>query len=65
MAGWHSRWSERVIGYFDEIELRGEVEQRVERRYHRALECLAVANPREPAKAYLAGCARRWRHRRA
>jgi geranylgeranyl diphosphate synthase type I len=46
---------ERVIGYFDEIQLRGEVEQRVERRYHRALKCLEAAKPREPAKAYLAG----------
>ena len=49
---------ERVIGYFDEIELRREVEQRVERRYHRALECLEAANPREPAKTYLASAVR-------
>jgi geranylgeranyl diphosphate synthase type I len=52
-AGMPPPMVERVIGHFDAIQLRPAVEQRVERRYHRALECLQAAAPREPARAYL------------
>ena len=45
---------ERVIDYFDRLNLRGELQRRVELRYHAALECLAKAAPREPAGSYLA-----------
>jgi geranylgeranyl diphosphate synthase type I len=46
---------ERVIEYFDQIEVRREVEGRVEGRYRRALDCLELARPREPAQSLLAG----------
>src|SRR6266545_1310102 len=44
----------RVIDYFDRIQVRDEVERRVESRYRRALDCLEVARPREPAQSLLA-----------
>jgi geranylgeranyl diphosphate synthase type I len=44
----------RVIQHFDALNLRTELEQRVERRYRKALECLKSAEPREPAAGYLA-----------
>jgi geranylgeranyl diphosphate synthase type I len=44
---------ERVIGHFDQLDLRSTVEQRVEARYRKALESLAAAGPREPARGYL------------
>jgi geranylgeranyl diphosphate synthase type I len=43
-----------VIGHFDAIDLRGEVEQRVQQRYRRAQDALELAAPREPAQSYLA-----------
>jgi geranylgeranyl diphosphate synthase type I len=45
---------QRVIEHFDRLELRLELERRVEGRYQRALDCLAAAAPREPAGASLA-----------
>jgi geranylgeranyl diphosphate synthase type I len=45
---------ERVIRHFDAIDLRSEVERRVEQRYRRAQDFLEVAAPREPAQSYLA-----------
>jgi len=44
----------RVIEHFDALDLRAELEQRVEGRYRKALSCLQVATPREPAASYLA-----------
>jgi geranylgeranyl diphosphate synthase, type I len=44
---------ERVIAHFDALDLRTAVEQRVEQRYRRALECLETAGAREPARRYL------------
>ncbi len=45
---------ERVIEHFDRLNVRGEVEQRVEQRYRRALDALEQARPREPVQSYLA-----------
>jgi geranylgeranyl diphosphate synthase type I len=44
---------ERIIAHFDQLELRSTVEQRVEARYRLALESLAAAGAREPARGYL------------
>jgi geranylgeranyl diphosphate synthase type I len=45
---------ERIIGYFDEMGVQPTIEQRVEARYRKALEYLSAAEPREPARGYLA-----------
>jgi len=45
---------ERIIGYFDQLDLRGTIEARVEERYRQALECLEASGARAPAKDYLA-----------
>ncbi|MDQ6675237.1 MAG: polyprenyl synthetase family protein [Chloroflexota bacterium] len=45
---------ERVIAHFDQLDLRTAIEARVSERYRRALERLAAAGPREPARGYLA-----------
>jgi len=45
---------QRVIQHFDRLELRSTIEQRVERRYRKALDSLEAARPREPAQSYLA-----------
>jgi geranylgeranyl diphosphate synthase type I len=44
---------ERIIAYFDHIQVREIIERRVEQRYKRALEALTAASPREPARVYL------------
>jgi geranylgeranyl diphosphate synthase type I len=44
---------ERIIAHFDQLELRRRIEQRVEARYRKALECLDNAGAREPARGYL------------
>ena len=44
----------RVIGHFDQLELRGTIERRVQERYRKALDSLEAAQPREPAQGYLA-----------
>ena len=44
---------ERIIAHFDQLDLRSTVEQRVEARYRNALESLATAGAREPARGYL------------
>jgi geranylgeranyl diphosphate synthase type I len=44
---------DRVIGYFDALDLRRTIEGRVEERHRQALECLEAAGPSEPARAYL------------
>jgi geranylgeranyl diphosphate synthase, type I len=44
---------QHVIAHFDALGLRATIEQRVETRYRRALECLDNAAPREPARGYL------------
>jgi len=43
----------RIIAHFDRLDLRSTVESRVEARYRTALESLAKAAPREPARGYL------------
>jgi geranylgeranyl diphosphate synthase type I len=45
---------ERIIGHFDQLGVREQIEGRVEARYRKALECLDVAGAREPARGYLA-----------
>ena len=45
---------ERVIGHYDRLGLRGQIERRVEARYRQALDCLEAAQPRQPSAAYLA-----------
>jgi geranylgeranyl diphosphate synthase, type I len=45
---------EHIIDHFDQLELRRAIEVRVEKRYRNALECLAAAGAREPARGYLA-----------
>jgi geranylgeranyl diphosphate synthase, type I len=45
---------ERIVAHFDRLDLRAEVERRVERRYRSALDWLESAAPREPAYGYLA-----------
>jgi geranylgeranyl diphosphate synthase type I len=45
---------ERIIGYFDTLGVQATIERRVRARYHTALEHLASAAPREPARSYLA-----------
>jgi geranylgeranyl diphosphate synthase type I len=47
------RLVERIIAHFDQLDLRAAVEQRVEARYRKALESLATAGAREPARGYL------------
>src|SRR5205807_542601 len=44
---------ERVIGHLDSLDLQLQIEQRVEDRYRTALESLASAAAREPARGYL------------
>jgi geranylgeranyl diphosphate synthase type I len=44
----------RIISHFDQLDLRTAVERRVEERYQRALDCLEMADAREPARGYLA-----------
>jgi geranylgeranyl diphosphate synthase type I len=43
----------RIISHFDELELRGTIEQRVQNRYNKALAALETAGAREPARSYL------------
>jgi geranylgeranyl diphosphate synthase type I len=43
----------RIIAHFDQLDLRSNVERRVEARYRKALEHLAAAGPGEPARGYL------------
>ncbi|HLZ30464.1 MAG TPA: polyprenyl synthetase family protein [Chloroflexota bacterium] len=45
---------ERIIAHFDTLDLRRVIEGRVEKRYRNALDCLAEAGAREPARGYLA-----------
>jgi geranylgeranyl diphosphate synthase, type I len=45
---------ERIIAHFDALDLRAEIERRVQERYQQALECLDAAGAREPARSYLA-----------
>jgi geranylgeranyl diphosphate synthase type I len=45
---------ERVIAHFDALQMRSDLERRIERRYKTALAHLAAAEPREPAAGYLA-----------
>jgi geranylgeranyl diphosphate synthase type I len=45
---------ERIIAHFDRLDLRTTVERRVEERYRAALDHLAAAGAREPARGYLA-----------
>jgi len=47
------RTVERVIAHFDALDLRTAIDGRVAQRYRRALECLAAAGAREPARGYL------------
>jgi geranylgeranyl diphosphate synthase, type I len=44
---------DRIIAHFDSLELRGEVERRVEAHHRVALDALERANPRSPAGVYL------------
>jgi geranylgeranyl diphosphate synthase type I len=44
---------QRIIGHFDQLGVRAAIEQRVEQRYHAALDSLAAAGAREPARGYL------------
>jgi geranylgeranyl diphosphate synthase type I len=44
---------ERIIAHFDDLDLRSAIDGRVEQRYRNALECLASASPRQPARDYL------------
>jgi geranylgeranyl diphosphate synthase type I len=44
---------QRIIAHFDQLDLRARVEQRVEVRYRQALQYLAAAGAREPARGYL------------
>ena len=45
---------QRVIAHFDQLQLRTEIEQRVEARHEKALAALERAGAREPARSYLA-----------
>jgi geranylgeranyl diphosphate synthase, type I len=45
---------DRIIAHFDALDVRSAVETRVHERYQQALACLDVAEPREPARSYLA-----------
>jgi geranylgeranyl diphosphate synthase, type I len=45
---------ERVIGHFDQLQLRQQLEQRVEQRYQRALDALERAAPSTAVQTYLA-----------
>ncbi|MCA1645646.1 MAG: polyprenyl synthetase family protein [Chloroflexi bacterium] len=44
---------QRIIAHFDQLGLRANAEQRVERRYRAALDALAATGAREPARGYL------------
>jgi geranylgeranyl diphosphate synthase type I len=44
---------ERVIAYFDRLDVRTTIERRVEGRYLAALDHLATCGAREPARGYL------------
>src|SRR5260370_20570112 len=44
---------ERIIGHFDQLELRSTVERRVQARYRKALESLDAAGAREAARGHL------------
>lgn len=44
----------RVIAHFDQLNLRSQIERRVQARYQTALESLDMAGAREPARTYLA-----------
>ncbi len=44
----------RVIAHFDALQLRAQLERRIQRRYQLALDRLTQAAPREPARSYLA-----------
>jgi geranylgeranyl diphosphate synthase type I len=44
---------ERIIGHFDQLGLRAAIQRRVEQRYRAALDSLAAAGAREPARGYL------------
>jgi geranylgeranyl diphosphate synthase type I len=46
---------DRIITHFDALDVRREIEGRVQERYRQALDCLEVAGgAREPARSYLA-----------
>jgi geranylgeranyl diphosphate synthase type I len=45
---------ERIIAYFDQLDIQATIERRVEVRYRTALKYLDAAGAREPARAYLA-----------
>ncbi len=45
---------ERIVGYFEHLGLQATIERRVEARYRQALDYLAAAGAREPARDYLA-----------
>ena len=44
----------RIIAYFDELDLRAAIEQRVQVRYRKALDSLEAAGARQPARSHLA-----------
>jgi geranylgeranyl diphosphate synthase, type I len=44
----------RIISHFDQLNLRGSIELRVQERYRTALDALAAAGAREPARSSLA-----------
>jgi geranylgeranyl diphosphate synthase, type I len=55
----------RVIAHFDALNLRPELEARVAAHYHDALAALEAAQPREPARGYLAAICQLLLSRRA
>ena len=44
----------RIIDHFDALDLRREIEERVQERYRQALDALERADAREPARSYMA-----------
>jgi geranylgeranyl pyrophosphate synthase len=50
----HTAEVSRVIAHFDALNLRPELEAQVARHYRAALTALEAADPREPARGYLA-----------